>query len=64
MAYTNCQRDDAKLEERAVDANDAMRMMVEASGKSGRQVAREIGISHAQVSRLEKSALSTMRKYI
>ncbi|MCH5186586.1 MAG: RNA polymerase sigma-G factor, partial [Oscillospiraceae bacterium] len=28
------------------------------------EVAEEIGISQAQVSRLEKSALSNMRKYI
>jgi RNA polymerase sporulation-specific sigma factor len=28
------------------------------------EVAQEIGISQAQVSRLEKAALQTMRKYI
>lgn len=33
-------------------------------GKTQMEVAREIGISQAQVSRLEKSALSHMRKYI
>ncbi|MBR6700462.1 MAG: RNA polymerase sporulation sigma factor SigG [Firmicutes bacterium] len=33
-------------------------------GKTQMEVAEEIGISQAQVSRLEKSALSTMRKYI
>jgi RNA polymerase sporulation-specific sigma factor len=33
-------------------------------GRTQMEVAREIGISQAQVSRLEKSALSTMRKYI
>ena len=33
-------------------------------GKTQMEVAEEIGISQAQVSRLEKSALSTMRKYM
>lgn len=33
-------------------------------GKTQMEVAREIGISQAQVSRLEKSALNHMRKYI
>ena len=33
-------------------------------GRTQMEVAQEIGISQAQVSRLEKSALSTMRKYI
>ncbi|MCX7615763.1 MAG: sigma-70 family RNA polymerase sigma factor, partial [Clostridiales bacterium] len=33
-------------------------------GKTQMEVAEEIGISQAQVSRLEKSALSHMRKYI
>lgn len=28
------------------------------------EVAREIGISQAQVSRLEKNALKTMRRYL
>lgn len=34
------------------------------SGKTQMEVAEEIGISQAQVSRLEKSALAHMRKYI
>ena len=34
------------------------------AGKTQMEVAAEIGISQAQVSRLEKSALSAMRKYI
>jgi RNA polymerase sporulation-specific sigma factor len=33
-------------------------------GRTQMEVAREIGISQAQVSRLEKAALQTMRKYI
>jgi ribosome-binding protein aMBF1 (putative translation factor) len=33
-----------------VDANDAIRMMIETSGKSGRQVAREIGRSESFIS--------------
>jgi len=33
-------------------------------GKTQMEVAEEIGISQAQVSRLEKSALSNMKKYI
>jgi len=33
-------------------------------GKTQMEVADEIGISQAQVSRLEKAALSHMRKYI
>jgi RNA polymerase sporulation-specific sigma factor len=33
-------------------------------GRTQMEVAQEIGISQAQVSRLEKSALATMRKYI
>ena len=33
-------------------------------GKTQMEVAKEIGISQAQVSRLEKTALSHMRKYI
>ena len=34
------------------------------SGKTQMEVADEIGISQAQVSRLEKSALSHMKKYV
>ncbi len=34
------------------------------SGKTQMEVAREIGISQAQVSRLEKAALKQMRKYV
>ncbi|MGB3912699.1 MAG: sigma-70 family RNA polymerase sigma factor [Thermacetogeniaceae bacterium] len=33
-------------------------------GKTQMEVAEEIGISQAQVSRLEKAALNHMRKYI
>ena len=33
-------------------------------GKTQTEVATEVGISQAQVSRLEKSAISNMRKYI
>ena len=33
-------------------------------GKTQMEVAEEIGISQAQVSRLEKSALKSMRKYV
>ena len=33
-------------------------------GKTQIEVAREIGISQAQVSRLEKNALRTMRNYL
>jgi len=33
-------------------------------GKTQMEVADEIGISQAQVSRLEKNALKNMRKYI
>ena len=33
-----------------MNANDAMRAMIESSGKSGRQVAREIGRSESFVS--------------
>jgi RNA polymerase sporulation-specific sigma factor len=33
-------------------------------GKTQMEVADEIGISQAQVSRLEKSALKNMKKYI
>ena len=33
-------------------------------GKTQTEVAKEIGISQAQVSRLEKTALKAMRKYI
>ena len=33
-------------------------------GKTQMEVAEEIGISQAQVSRLEKSALKHMRKYV
>ena len=33
-------------------------------GRTQMEVAQEIGISQAQVSRLEKGALQTMRKYI
>ena len=33
-------------------------------GKTQMEVAEEIGISQAQVSRLEKAALSHMRKYV
>ena len=33
-------------------------------GKTQMEVAEEIGISQAQVSRLEKTALKNMRKYI
>ena len=33
-------------------------------GKTQMEVANEIGISQAQVSRLEKSALKQMRKYV
>jgi DNA-binding phage protein len=33
-----------------VDANDAMRLIIESSGKSGRQVAREIGMSESFIS--------------
>ena len=33
-------------------------------GRTQMEVAQEIGISQAQVSRLEKAALQTMRKYI
>ena len=33
-------------------------------GKTQMEVAREIGISQAQVSRLEKNALKTMRNYL
>ena len=33
-------------------------------GKTQTEVANEVGISQAQVSRLEKSAISNMRKYI
>lgn len=33
-------------------------------GKTQMEVAKEIGISQAQVSRLEKAALNHMRKYI
>jgi DNA-binding phage protein len=35
---------------RSVNANDVMRAMIETSGKSGRQVAREIGRSESFVS--------------
>ena len=34
------------------------------AGKTQMEVADEIGISQAQVSRLEKAALKTLRKYI
>ena len=34
------------------------------NGRTQMEVANEIGISQAQVSRLEKSALSHMRKYV
>ena len=34
------------------------------SGKTQMEVAREIGISQAQVSRLEKAALKEMRRYV
>ena len=34
------------------------------AGKTQMEVAEEIGISQAQVSRLEKTALKHMRKYI
>ena len=33
-------------------------------GKTQMEVSEEIGISQAQVSRLEKNALKTMRKYV
>ena len=33
-----------------MDASEAMRLMIEASGKSGRQVAREIGRSESFIS--------------
>ena len=33
-------------------------------GKTQMEIAEEIGISQAQVSRLEKSALKSMRKYV
>ena len=33
-------------------------------GKTQMEVAKEIGISQAQVSRLEKNALKTMRRYL
>ena len=33
-------------------------------GKTQMEVAKEIGISQAQVSRLEKSALRSMRNYL
>ena len=33
-------------------------------GRTQMEVAKEIGISQAQVSRLEKSALQSMRRYI
>ena len=33
-------------------------------GKTQMEVAQEIGISQAQVSRLEKNALKTMRNYL
>ena len=33
-------------------------------GKTQMEVAQEIGISQAQVSRLEKTALKTMRNYL
>jgi RNA polymerase sporulation-specific sigma factor len=34
------------------------------NGKTQMEVAEEIGISQAQVSRLEKSAMQHMRKYV
>ena len=33
-------------------------------GRTQTEVANEVGISQAQVSRLEKSAIGSMRKYI
>ena len=41
---------DINQREWAVDASEAMRLIIEASGKSGRQVAREIGRSESFIS--------------
>lgn len=50
LRYTCWRYDHIDRRERAVDANSAMRLIIEASGKSGRQVAREIGRSGSFIS--------------
>ena len=42
--------------------NNRIRVLREDSDKTQSEIAREIGISQAQVSRLEKSALESIRK--
>ena len=52
------------LEERKKIIAQAIGELRKSKGLSQKEVAGEIGISQAQVSRLEKSALKHMRKYV
>ena len=50
LHYTCRRYDHVNRREWAVDASEAMRLIIESSGKSGRQVAREIGRSESFIS--------------
>ena len=50
VRYTGSMQHAKVRRRKPVNANDAMRAMIETSGKSGRQVAREIGRSESFVS--------------
>ena len=54
--------DDSWLEK--ISLSEAMKRLSERKGRTQMEVADEIGISQAQVSRLEKNALTHMRKFL
>ena len=59
--------EDIALREALCKLGDRERAIIEARyyrGKTQMEIAAEIGISQAQVSRLEKGALETIRRYI
>ena len=59
--------DNISLKEAISKLNDREKNIINLrffKGKTQMEVSEEIGISQAQVSRLEKNALKTMRKYV
>ena len=59
--------DNISLKEAISKLNDREKNIINLrffKGKTQMEVSEEIGISQAQVSRLEKNALNTMRKYV
>ena len=56
--------DNISLKEAISKLNDREKNLRFFKGKTQMEVSEEIGISQAQVSRLEKNALKTMRKYV